>query len=168
MTDASSTPSSFFQIWIDGDACPVVVREILCRAAEKNQIQLTLVANQPVQLPRSPFIKQIQVSAGFDEADHLIAERVGAGDLVITSDIPLAADVIEREGLVLNPRGEQYDANNIRQRLQMRDFMESMRSSGVQTGGPPPYSQTDKQQFANALDRILQRARQAGRIPAKS
>jgi uncharacterized protein YaiI (UPF0178 family) len=146
------------QIWVDADACPVVVKEILFRAAERTKIQLTLVANQAIQVPRSPFISTKQVGSGFDVADDYIAEQVAEGDLVITADIPLAAEVIEKGGEALNPRGERYTEENIRQRLAMRDFMDTMRSSGIQTGGPPPLNQTDRRNFANELDRFLAKA----------
>ncbi len=145
-------------IWIDADACPVVIKEILCRAAMRKKIAITFIANQTVNVPRSPFIKTVRVSQGFDVADDEIVKRVVAGDLVITSDIPLASDVIEKGGFVLTSRGEQYTLDNIKNRLSMRDFMESMRSSGVQTGGPPPMNQADRQQFANQLDRFLAKA----------
>jgi len=143
------------QIWIDADACPVVIKEILYRAAERTKIQLTLVANQPMNTPKSRFIKSIQVSQGFDVADNEIVNRLSAGDLVITSDIPLAADVIEKGGIALSPRGELYTTDNIRARLNMRDFMESLRSSGVDTGGPPALNQSDRKAFANHLDHFL-------------
>jgi len=142
-------------IWIDADACPVVIKEILCRAAMRKKTPITFVANQGVNVPRSPFIKTVRVSQGFDVADDEIVKRVSVGDLVITSDIPLAAEVIEKGGFVLTSRGEQYTLDNIKNRLSMRDFMESMRSSGVQTGGPPPMNQADRQQFANKLDQFL-------------
>jgi len=143
------------KIWIDADACPVVIKDILFRAAERTGVQLTLVANQPVPVPRSHLIQSIQVAAGFDVADNEIVKRLGAGDLVITGDIPLAAEVIEKGGHALNPRGELYTTDNIRARLTMRDFMETLRSSGVDTGGPPPLSQSDRQSFANQLDKFL-------------
>ncbi len=143
------------KIWVDADACPVVIKEILFRAAERAEIEVTLVANQLVTIPRSRFINFIQVSQGFDVADNEIVKRLDAGDLVITSDIPLAADAIEKGGLALSPRGEMYTANNIRSRLNMRDFMESLRSSGVDTGGPPAMNQSDRKAFANHLDRLL-------------
>jgi len=142
-------------IWVDADACPTVIKEILFKAAERTGAQVTLVANQPVRIPRSRYIKFIQVSAGFDVADNEIVKRVEAGDLVITSDIPLAAEVIEKEGHALNPRGELYSADNIRARLNMRDFMDTLRSSGIHTGGPPTLSQSDRQAFANNLDTLL-------------
>jgi len=142
-------------IWVDADACPTVIKDILYRAAERVELPLTLVANQPLQTPASRFIKSIQVSAGFDVADDFIVQQVDDGDLVITADIPLAAEIIEKGGHALNPRGEFYTPENIRQRLQMRDFMETMRSSGVQSGGPAALNQKDRMNFANQLDRFL-------------
>lgn len=144
------------KIWVDADACPVVIKEILFRAAERTGIQLTLVANQPVSIPPSKHINFIQVAQGFDVADNEIVLRLTAGDLVITGDIPLAADIIEKGGLALNPRGEMYSANSIKAQLTMRDFMETMRSSGVNTsGGPPPLSKADRKSFADQLDKWL-------------
>ena len=143
------------KIWVDADACPVVIKDILYRAAERTEIQLTLVANQTLSIPPSRYIKFIRVSSGFDVADKEIIKMLNAGDLVITSDIPLAADAIEKGAYVLSPRGELYSTDNIRARLSMRDFMESLRSSGVDTGGPPALSQSDRQAFANHLDRFL-------------
>lgn len=143
------------KIWVDADACPAVIREILFRAAQRTGLELTLVANQSVQVPRSPNIRTLQVSAGFDVADNEIVKRVEPGDLVITSDIPLAADVIAKGGLALSPRGELHSADNIKARLNMRDFMDTMRAGGVQTGGPPVFSQADRKSFADNLDRIL-------------
>ena len=145
-------------IWVDADACPAVVKEILYRAAERARVPLTLVANQPLRTPPSPFIRTLQVPRGFDVADNEIARRVQAGDLVVTADIPLAAQVIERGGHALDPRGEMYSADTIRERLTMRDFMDELRASGVQTGGPPPLAHGDRQRFANQLDRLLTRA----------
>ena len=142
-------------IWVDADACPTVVKDILYRAAERVELPLTLVANQPLQTPASRFIKSIQVSAGFDVADDFIVQQVETGDLVITADIPLAAEIIEKGGHALNPRGEFYTPENIRQRLQMRDFMETMRSSGIQSGGPAALNQKDRMNFANQLDKFL-------------
>ncbi len=142
-------------IWVDADACPGVVKEILYRAVQRVQIPLTLVANQPLNTPPSPIIKSVQVARGFDQADNHIVDRLEPGDLVITADIPLAADAIAKGAHVINPRGEQYTTENIRQRLAMRDFMEQMRSTGEATGGPPPLNQQDRQAFANALDRLL-------------
>lgn len=147
-----------FRIWVDADACPAVVREILFRAAERVQCPLTLIANQAIRVPRSRFIKSVVVSSGFDVADNEIVARCRAGDLVITADIPLAAEVMDKGGIALNPRGERYSEQTIKQKLGMRDFMETLRASGVQTGGPPPLSQTDRREFANQLDRILAKA----------
>lgn len=143
------------KIWIDADACPVVIKEILFRAAERTQTELGLVANQAIQTPPSKFISTIQVPSGFDVADNEIVRRLTSGDLVITSDIPLAAEVIEKGGFALSPRGEMYTEENIRSRLNIRDFMDTLRSSGVNTGGPPALNQSDRQQFANELDRFL-------------
>ncbi|MGB0205724.1 MAG: YaiI/YqxD family protein [Neptuniibacter sp.] len=143
------------QIWVDADACPKAVKQILFRAAERKEIFVTLVANQFLATPPSQLIKAIQVEHGFDVADNYIVSKLEEGDLVITQDIPLAAEVIEKGGIALHPRGELYTKENIRQRLSMRDFMETLRSAGVETGGPSSFSQTDKQQFANQLDRIL-------------
>jgi uncharacterized protein YaiI (UPF0178 family) len=145
------------QIWVDADACPKVIKEILFRAADRMKIQLTLVANKMLYCPPSQFIRAMQVPAGFDVADNKIAQLVEAGDLVITADIPLAADVITRGGLALNPRGELYTKDTIQERLTMRNFMDGLRGSGVETGGPPALSQKDRQTFANQLDRLLAR-----------
>jgi uncharacterized protein YaiI (UPF0178 family) len=145
------------KIWVDADACPVVIKQILFRAAERTKTPVTLIANQPVNIPRSQFIISIQVAQGFDVADNEIVKRLETGDLVITSDIPLAAEVIEKGGHALNPRGELYTKNNIKSRLNMRDFMESLRSCGVATGGPAALSQSDRQSFANNLDKLLTR-----------
>jgi len=149
-------------ILVDADACPVVIRDILHRAAQKRGIKLTLFANQSFQIPASPLISLYQVAKGPDMADHEIAARVEEGDLVITADIPLASEVLEKGALVVTPRGERYTENNIRQRLQMRDFMETMRASGEHTGGPPPLNQTDRKAFADQLDRLLSRALKQG------
>lgn len=143
------------KIWVDADACPVVIKDILYRAAQRTKIQVTLVANQSLDIPASHFINFIQVSQGFDVADNEIVKRMQSGDLVITSDIPLAADVIEKGGIALSPRGELYTTENIRARLNMRDFMETLRSSGVNTGGPPALNQSDRKAFANHLDQFL-------------
>ncbi len=143
------------KIWCDADACPVVIKDILFKAANRTKTELTLVANQHVSTPPSKFIRFIRVSSGFDVADNEIVKRLDSGDLVITSDIPLAAEAIEKGAIALSPRGELYTLENIRSRLNIRDFMESLRSSGVQTGGPPPLNQTDRQTFANHLDRFL-------------
>ena len=143
-------------IWVDADACPVVIKEILFRAAERTGVQLTLVANQAMHRPSAPNITTIQVAQGFDVADDEIVKRLAEGDLVITSDIPLAAEVIEKGGHALSPRGEMHTKENIGARLNMRDFLDTMRSSGVEmSGGPAAFSQRDKQSFANNLDRFL-------------
>jgi uncharacterized protein YaiI (UPF0178 family) len=144
-------------IWVDADACPKVIKDILFRAADRVGVPLTLVANQPVQVPGSRYIRSIQVGAGFDVADNHIVQQAQDGDLVITADIPLAAEVVAKGCLALNPRGELYTAENIRQRLNMRDFLDTMRSSGIDTGGPASFSQADRQAFANQLDRLLAR-----------
>ncbi len=143
------------QIWVDADACPVVIKEILFRAAQRREINLVLVANQLIRVPPSRFIKSVQVAAGFDVADNEIVRRSEAGDLVITSDIPLAAEVIAKGAHVLSPRGERYTADNITPRLNMRDFLDTMRASGENTGGPPPLGQADRKAFADHLDRLL-------------
>jgi len=143
------------QIWVDADACPLVIKQILYRAAERSQVQTTLVANKPLAVPRSKFVRAIQVGRGFDVADNEISRRVAAGDLVVTADIPLAADVIARGAQALNPRGELYSADNIRERLAMRDLLEKLRETGVQTEGPAPLGQADRKRFADALDRFL-------------
>jgi len=142
-------------IWVDADACPVAIKEILFRAAERTKIPVTLIANQYIKAPQSLYIKSIQVAKGFDVADNEIVQRAVQGDLVITADIPLAAEVLEKGATALNPRGERYTKENIGVRLNMRDFMDTMRASGVQTGGPPPISQKERQLFANELDKYL-------------
>lgn len=139
-------------IWIDADACPNVIKDIVFRAAERAQIQTTLVANQAMRLPPSLYIRFVQVPAGLDVADKHIVDVMQPKDLVITADIPLAAAVIEKSGVALNPRGEWYTRENIRERLSMRNFMDELRSGGVQTGGPATLSNKDKQAFANKLD----------------
>ncbi len=144
------------KVWVDADACPVVVKEILYRAADRTGVELTLVANQPLSTPSSANINTVQVPQGFDVADDEIVKRCSAGDLVITSDIPLAAEVIEKGAHALSPRGEMHTKENIGARLNMRDFLDTMRSSGVEmSGGPAAFSQRDKQTFANNLDRFL-------------
>lgn len=143
------------QIWVDADACPKVIKEILFRAAERRQIQLTLVANKLLQCPPSKVIRAMQVPMGFDVADSKIAQMVKTGDLVVTADIPLAAEVIARGGYALNPRGEFYTQDTIQERLTMRNFMEQLRGSGVETGGPNAFSQSDSRAFANQLDKFL-------------
>jgi hypothetical protein len=146
-------------IWVDADACPRAIREILFRAAVRREIPLTLVANHLLPVPKSPWITSRQVEQGFDVADATIARQVASGDLVITSDIPLAAEVIEKGAVVISPRGERFTPDNVRQKLNMRDFMETMRSSGVVTGGPAAPGDREKQAFANALDRYLAQQR---------
>jgi uncharacterized protein len=148
-------------IWVDADACPVAVKEILFRAAERLQISMTLVANKPLRTPPSRFVRMVQVPRGIDVADGEIARRLERGDLVVTADIPLAADVVARGGHALNPRGEFYTPDNIRERLALRDFLEEQRGSGVQTGGPPPLDKTDLKRFADQLDRFLTRLARA-------
>jgi len=143
------------KIWVDADACPKVIKDILFRAAERTRIELILVANQYLQTPTSKFIKSLQVPHGFDVADNEIVKKIDAGDLVITADIPLAAEVIAKGGHALNPRGELYTTDTIKARLSMRDFMDTLRSSGVQTGGPAALSHSDRLTFANSLDKFL-------------
>lgn len=143
------------RIWVDADACPNVIKEILFRAAKRAQVQVTLVANQLLRTPASQHIKSLQVSSGFDVADNEIVKQVAAGDLVVTADIPLAAQVVEKGAHALNPRGELYTTDNVQARLSLRDFMANLRDSGVATGGPPPLSLRDRQAFANHLDRLL-------------
>jgi uncharacterized protein YaiI (UPF0178 family) len=150
------------QIWVDADACPNVIKEILFRAAERARVMVTLVANQPIAAPRSAFVQSVQVARGFDIADNEIVRRCVPGDLVITADIPLAAEVIDKGATALNPRGELYTRENVRQRLNMRDFLDTMRASGVHSGGPPALDQRDRQAFANALDRFLAQRKQMG------
>jgi uncharacterized protein YaiI (UPF0178 family) len=144
-------------IWVDADACPKVIKDILIRAAERTGVPVTLVANQPLAIPRLPSLRVLQVSSGFDVADNEIVRRVSAGDLVITADIPLAAEVIAKGGEALNPRGERYSPDTIRGILTMRDFMDTMRSSGNVGGGPPPLTQADRNAFASHLDKWLAR-----------
>ncbi len=150
-------PQFAMHIWVDADACPGVIKEILFRAAERRQIPLVLVANQLIRHPPSPWIRAVQVEKGFDVADNHIVDSASQGDLVITADIPLAAAIIDKGAHALNPRGEFYSKENIRQLLDMRNFMDTLRSSGVETGGPPAFSQSDRQNFANQLDRLLAR-----------
>lgn len=147
-------------IWVDADACPKIIKEVLFKAARRLQLPLTLVANQSLATPPDANIKSVVVSHGFDVADNYIVSAANAGDLVITGDIPLAALVIEKGANVLGPRGERYTRDNIGQRLQMRNFMEEMRNAGQATGGPPPLDARDKQTFANALDRLLAKINQ--------
>ena len=155
------------QIWVDADACPKVIKEILFRAALRTGIPLTLVANQTLQVPLSPLIRSLQVAAGFDVADNEIVRRTAPGDLIITSDLPLAAEVIEKGGHVLSHRGEWYSAANIRPLLNMRDFMDNLRASGVQTGGPPPMSAAESKSFAGHLDRFLAGLKQRTSTPGQ-
>ena len=143
------------KIWVDADACPKVIKEILYRAAERVKVELILVANRPLHVPRSTYIRAFKVGAGFDVADRKIAEACAEGDLVITADIPLAADVVEKGAHALNPRGEMYTEENIQERLALRNYMDELRSTGVQTGGPAALSARDRQSFANQLDRFL-------------
>ena len=143
------------KIWVDADACPAVIKDILYRAANRAQIQLTLIANQMLRVPPSPWIQALQVPAGFDVADRRIVEETQPGDLVITADVPLAAQAIAKGAVVIDPRGELLDNGNIEERLSMRNFMENLRSSGVETGGPAAFSSADRQAFANRLDRLL-------------
>ena len=150
--------ASGISIWVDADACPKVIRDVLCKAAQRVEVPLYFVANHALPVPPSPLIHSVQVPAGFDVADNHIVQKVGENDLVITSDIPLAAEVIEKGAKVISSRGEAYTSENIRQRLNMRDFMDTMRSSSMEPGGgPPPLGPRDKQAFANALDRYLAR-----------
>lgn len=142
-------------VWVDADACPKVIRDILVRAAQRAAVMTTFVANQRIPLPPGPHLRSVQVASGFDVADNEIVARVAAGDLVVTQDIPLAAEVIEKGATAVTPRGELLTGANVRARLNIRDFMDTMRASGVQTGGPPPLSQTERQAFANVLDRFL-------------
>jgi uncharacterized protein len=148
-------------IWVDADACPAAIKEILFRAAERTQIEMTLVANALLRTPPSKFVRAIQVPRGFDVADDEIGKRLAPGDLVITADIPLAAQVIERGGHALNPRGEFYTPDNIRERLALRDFLEAQRAGGMRTGGPAPLDATDRKRFADQLDRFLTRQARA-------
>jgi uncharacterized protein YaiI (UPF0178 family) len=147
------------RIWVDADACPRVIKDILYRAALRVEVPLILVANQGLQVPPSPLITTRQVAGGFDVADDHIVAEVSEGDIVVTADIPLAAEIVEKGAYAINPRGELYTASNIRQRLAMRDFMEEMRSTGQLSGGPAPLNQQDRQAFANQLDRLLAKNR---------
>ena len=151
------------KIWVDADACPAVIKEILFRAAERTGVRMTLVANKPLRLPFTQNIRSLQVPAGFDAADKRIVELMEPDDLVVTADVPLAAAAIEKGGVALNPRGELYTQENVRERLSMRNFMDELRSGGVNTGGPGTLSQRERQLFANQLDRWLaKRAKIAG------
>ena len=151
-----------FQIWVDADACPRLAKDVLFRLAERRQVPVTLVANQYLPTPRSKFIKALQVPQGFDVADNEIVQRIQPGDLVITADIPLADEVLQRNATAINPRGTTYTAQNMKDHLQRRDMMEQLRDAGTISGGPPPYSKQDVQAFANALDRYVTRALKDG------
>lgn len=148
------------KIWVDADACPVVIKEILFKAANRTQINMTLVANHNMRIPASKYIDFLQVNQGFDVADNEIVKRLQPEDLVITADIPLAAEVIENQAQAINPRGELYTTSNIKAILSMRNFMDTVRSAGIQTGGPAALNQNDRQAFANQLDRLLTSYRQ--------
>jgi uncharacterized protein YaiI (UPF0178 family) len=150
------------QIWVDADACPGPVKEILFRAAERARVMVTLVANQPLRTPPTRWVRAIQVAGGFDVADDEIVQRLAAGDLVVTQDIPLAAQAIDKGALALHPRGELYTRETIAQRLSMRNFMDELRGAGVDTGGPSAFHARDRQAFANQLDRWLQQAAARG------
>lgn len=151
----TTQPSSSFNIWVDADACPTAIKEILFRVAERLQLQTTLVANQSIPIPKSQFIRRITVRDGADVADDRIVEQMQAGDLVITGDIPLAARVVDKDGLAINPRGELYDDKSVHERLAARNLMEQFRAAGIDTAGPKPLSQRDVQTSANQLDRVL-------------
>jgi uncharacterized protein YaiI (UPF0178 family) len=146
------------QVWVDADACPNTIKEILFRAATRTRVLMTLVANKPVRIAVSPHLRFLQVDAGFDAADKKILALLAAGDLVITADLPLAAAVIERNAVALNPRGELYTAENVRERLSMRNFMDELRGGGLVSGGPPPLDARNRQAFASQLDRLLAKA----------
>src|SRR4051812_6994695 len=148
-------------IWVDADACPVAIKEMLYRIADRVKIQVVLVANRPLRTPPSPWIRSIQVAHGFDVADNHIVSAMAPGDLVVTADIPLAAAVVDRGGYALNPRGQFYSHENIRELLDMRNFMDSLRASGVETRGPPAFTHADRQSFASQLDRFITRATDA-------
>ena len=155
MPEASLEGMPAMQIWVDADACPVVIKEILYRVADRLELSVTLVANQGLRVPPSRFIRTVQVPSGADVADQEIVRLLNPGDLVVTGDIPLASDVLKKGGYPLNPRGEFYTEDNIAQQLTMRAFMEELRSGGVDTGGPAAFNQSDRQSFANSLDRHL-------------
>ena len=153
--DLQLIPARAMKIWVDADACPVLIKDILFRAADRLCVETILVANKPLHTPPSRFIKMLQVGAGFDVADNEIVARLQAGDLVITSDIPLASEVVDKGGLALSPRGELYSSENIKALLNMRDFMDTMRASGMSTGGPPPFGPNDCKAFAKQFDKLL-------------
>jgi uncharacterized protein YaiI (UPF0178 family) len=157
VSDVLNSPKITMQIWVDADACPVAIKEILFRAAKRVEVKTTLVANQELQVPGSNFIDTVQVRSGLDVADNYIVQNLSPGDLVVTADIPLAAAAIENGAFALNPRGEFYSESNIRERLSLRNFMDQLRSSGVETGGPAAFSRRDREAFANQLDRFLQK-----------
>ena len=150
------------EIWVDADACPAVIKDMLYRVADRVKVHVVLVANRPLRTPPSPWIRSIQVARGLDVADDHIVSAIAPGDLVVTADIPLAAAVVERGGYALNPRGEFYSRHNIGALLDMRNFMEGLRASGVETGGPSAFSQADRQSFANQLDRFITRSAHKG------
>ena len=162
-TQAGADADAGAQIWVDADACPAVIRDILFRAADRAQVAVTLVANQWIRTPSLPHVRALQVPGGFDAADALIVERAQPGDLVVTQDIPLAAQVIAKGAAAVNPRGEPFTPDNIAQCLSMRNFMEELRGAGVQTGGPAAFHARDRQAFANQLDRWLAQRRRGGR-----
>lgn len=147
-----------FTVWVDADACPRAIKEVLYRAAEKRQVALVLIANQFLRVPPSAFISTVQVESGFDVADNAIVERMAAGDLVITADIPLADEVVQMGGSALSPRGTLYTRENIKDHLSRRDILDELRGTGIMTGGPPTLDRKDVQVFANGLDRFLTRA----------
>lgn len=147
------------RIWIDGDACPVVIKELLFRAAVRVKVLVTVVANEKLRVPVSEFIQTLVVGSGMNIADKQIVELVEAGDLVITADVPLAAHVVQKGGIALNPRGEIYTAENIGERITMRNLMDELRGNDLITGGPAPFGTKDKQAFANQLDRLLAKRR---------
>ena len=149
-------------IWVDADACPAAIKEMLYRIADRVKIHVVLVANRPLRTPPSPWIRSIQVASGFDVADNHIVSAIAPGDLVVTADIPLAAAVVDRGGYALSPRGQFYSRENVRELLDMRNFMEGLRASGVQTGGPPAFTHADRQSFANQLDRFITRSTDTG------
>ena len=145
------------KIWVDADACPKAIKEILFRAAQREQLELTLIANQALNVPPSAFINSIQVKSGFDEADDEILRRMSGGDLIITSDIPLAAEVLTKKGMALSPRGELFQESTIGERLRTREFLENLRSTGEVTGGPPPFDLRDRKAFSDHLDKLLRK-----------
>jgi len=155
MTDNDTTEKQVPTVWVDADACPVVIKEVLFKAARRTGVQLTLVANQYLQVPKMTNISFVQVPPGFDVADNEIVKRCTAGDLVVTNDIPLAADVIKKGATAVSPRGEHFTKDTIAARLGVRDLMDPLRSTGVEPGGPPPLNQRDRQQFANHLDKYI-------------